>query len=171
MERRLSLQVLALGRSYPNEDGSGLPDVTADDNGDVLGVVDGAWAKMDAPSDLPSVTAEDNGKVLGVVNGKWNKTEGRNVVTYEVQSSSTSLTLANGKMVSDVKADIFAKKIVFLVSDTDIYVFASISQTFIVFYRIGISNANDVYMLIAKANANSTSNTLGLTRKNITTTD
>ena len=29
--------------------GSSLPSVTASDNGDVLGVVEGAWAKMEAP--------------------------------------------------------------------------------------------------------------------------
>ena len=32
------------------EAGSSLPEVTAADNGDILGVVEGAWAKMDAPS-------------------------------------------------------------------------------------------------------------------------
>ena len=32
------------------EAGASLPEVTAEDNGDVLGVVGGAWAKMPAPS-------------------------------------------------------------------------------------------------------------------------
>lgn len=62
--------------------GGGLPDVTAADNGKVLGVVDGAWAATDAPSggggdggSLPPVTAADDGKVLGVVDGAWAATD------------------------------------------------------------------------------------------------
>ena len=55
--------------------GAGLPAVTADDNGKVLGVVEGAWGKMELPesgdSELPAVTGADNGKVLTVVNGAW----------------------------------------------------------------------------------------------------
>jgi len=47
--------------------GSSLPAVTAEDNGDVLGVVDGAWGKMEAPSGLPSCTADDKGYVLAVM--------------------------------------------------------------------------------------------------------
>lgn len=50
-----------------------LPAVTAADNGDVLTVVNGAWAKADAPKELPAVTAEDNGDVLKVVDGAWDK--------------------------------------------------------------------------------------------------
>ena len=51
--------------------GSGLPAVTADDNGSVLTVVEGAWAKAAAPTELPAVTAEDDGDVLTVVDGAW----------------------------------------------------------------------------------------------------
>lgn len=51
--------------------GSGLPDVTAADNGSVLTVVNGAWAKAAAPKELPTVTAEDDGDVLTVVDGAW----------------------------------------------------------------------------------------------------
>lgn len=50
-----------------------LPAVTASDNGDVLTVVNGKWAKADAPKELPAVTAEDNGSVLKVVDGTWDK--------------------------------------------------------------------------------------------------
>ena len=39
------------------------------DEGKVLGVVEGAWAKTGRI--LPAVTADDNGMVLGVVNGNW----------------------------------------------------------------------------------------------------
>ena len=46
--------------------GSGsLPEVTSDDNGDILGVVEGAWAKRDP--ELPTVVATDIGDVLQVV--------------------------------------------------------------------------------------------------------
>lgn len=51
--------------------GSALPEVTAADNGKVLMVVDGAWAKAAAPTELPTVTAEDDGDVLTVVDGAW----------------------------------------------------------------------------------------------------
>lgn len=53
------------------EEGGGLPEVTSDDNGDVLAVVAGEWSK--APAPLPSVTADDNGDVLAVVDGAWSK--------------------------------------------------------------------------------------------------
>lgn len=46
--------------------GGGLPPVTEADNGDFLGVVDGAWSKTDAPSGLPAYTSADEGKVLTV---------------------------------------------------------------------------------------------------------
>lgn len=46
-----------------------LPGVSASDNGKVLAVVGGKWAK--AASELPKVYPNDNGKVLTVVGGKW----------------------------------------------------------------------------------------------------
>lgn len=49
--------------------GSGLPAVTSDDNGDVLAVVSGAWAK--SSNALPAVTAQVNGAVLQVKQGRW----------------------------------------------------------------------------------------------------
>lgn len=51
--------------------GGGLPEVTEDDNGDVLTVVEGAWAKAELPVKLPAVNADDNGKILKVVDGAW----------------------------------------------------------------------------------------------------
>lgn len=48
-----------------------LPAVTNADDGDVLTVVNGKWAKADAPKELPVVTAEDDGSVLKVVDGAW----------------------------------------------------------------------------------------------------
>ena len=53
-----------------------LPDVSDVDDGDVLTVVDGEWAKAEPSgggSSLPSVSSTDNGDVLTVVNGAWDK--------------------------------------------------------------------------------------------------
>lgn len=43
--------------------GSDLPEVTADDDGKVLGVVEGSWGKMDIPSEIVdySTTEQDTG--------------------------------------------------------------------------------------------------------------
>ena len=51
--------------------GSDLPEVTSEDNGDVLTVVEGSWAKAVLPVKLPAVTSDDNGKILKVVDGAW----------------------------------------------------------------------------------------------------
>ena len=48
-----------------------LPTVEAADNGDVLTVVSGKWAKAAAPTELPAVTSDNNGMVLTVVDGEW----------------------------------------------------------------------------------------------------
>lgn len=51
-------------------DSQTLPNTTSADNGKVLTVKGGKWAKA-VPGGLPAVTAKDNGKVLMVVDGKW----------------------------------------------------------------------------------------------------
>ena len=48
-----------------------LPSVTSADNGKLLTVVSGKWAKAAAPTELPAVSATDNGKILKVVDGAW----------------------------------------------------------------------------------------------------
>lgn len=48
-----------------------LPPVTGSDNGNVLTVVSGKWAKAALPKELPTVSGTDNGKILAVANGAW----------------------------------------------------------------------------------------------------
>ena len=50
---------------------SSLPEVSATDNGDVLTVVSGEWAKAAPATELPAVTGSNNGMVLTVVEGVW----------------------------------------------------------------------------------------------------
>lgn len=75
-----------------------LPEVTAEDNGDVLGVVEGAWAKMDAPS-------------------------GSNLVVYAGAISSNTFTLSNGKKNVDIRTDISAGKTVILKETTNEFIY------------------------------------------------
>lgn len=57
-----------------------LPEVTADDNGDILSVVEGAWAKVESESELPAVTSADAGEVLTVnPSGAWAKAEPKGI--------------------------------------------------------------------------------------------
>ena len=51
-----------------------LPAVTSSNEGEVLTVDDqGKWVSADVPAELPDVTATDNGDVLKVVDGAWAK--------------------------------------------------------------------------------------------------
>lgn len=49
---------------------TGLPAVTASDNGNMLRVTNGAWTKT-AMGWVPTVNSQQNGKILRVVNGTW----------------------------------------------------------------------------------------------------
>ena len=46
--------------------GSSLPEVTSDDNGDVLTVVEGEWAKAEPATELPTASASNVGQTLTV---------------------------------------------------------------------------------------------------------
>lgn len=48
-----------------------LPSVSSTDNGKILKVANGKWAKGNETVELPAVSADDNGKVLMVVEGAW----------------------------------------------------------------------------------------------------
>ena len=66
-----------------------LPAVTAADNGDVLTVVSGEWAKAAAPSGLPEVTSSNNGQVLTVVNGEWAAANTKDAPVAEISYTAT----------------------------------------------------------------------------------
>lgn len=67
---RQSLETIA--EKLDGAQAAALPSVSAADNGKLMGVTDGAWGAVAAPTELPAVTAADAGKVLTVDNsGKW----------------------------------------------------------------------------------------------------
>lgn len=70
--------------------------VTSADNDKVMKVVNGEWAKADAPDPLPPVSSSDNGKVLGVDNGAWTPVSGQQAQGINVSSAD------NGKVLGIV---------------------------------------------------------------------
>lgn len=82
------------------ENGGGLPGVTSDDNGDVLAVVDGEWAKAPAPSSLPPYTSADKGKVLTVGEGGAEVVIPAQSLTIDSEGNGT-LTGVDFSMLSD----------------------------------------------------------------------
>lgn len=89
-----------------------LPDVTAEDNGKVLSVVEGNWDKALPTNELPDVTEDDNDKLLKVVNGAWDKAEAggdSNVAIYgallSLDSDTYTLTLGHSKTAGDIMND------------------------------------------------------------------
>ena len=95
--KALSEQVSKLSSSG----GSGLPDVTAADNGKVLGVVKGSWNKMDAPSGGVNYSTTEQNTGLKWIDGKdiFQKTVtfenlsviSTPVVVYELQTGESFL--------------------------------------------------------------------------------
>lgn len=63
--------ILAVAKEASESGGSSLPEVSGADNGDVLTVVEGAWAKAVPAKELPAVTSANNGNFLMVVSGEW----------------------------------------------------------------------------------------------------
>ena len=72
-----------------------LPAVSGADDGKVLKVIDGKWAKGTDES-LPAVTAEDNGKVLKVANGAWAPGTDESLPTVTAEDNGKVLKVANG---------------------------------------------------------------------------
>ena len=126
-----------------------LPAVTSDDNGDVLTVVEGAWAKAEVESDANSV-----------------------VYTFEISGSSISATLADNKTIGDIMNDIENGKIVYLERNGNYYRLNAISGNYVAFTSIFPTNINDdfsslnySYYLFNKTNL--TTNTCSIKTKTI----
>ena len=92
---------------------SELPPVSGTDDGSVLTVVSGKWAKAALPKELPTVTEDDNKKVLTVVNGAWNKADapGELFVVNVIDGDDDYVT---DKSLSDIRAALAAGKTVIL---------------------------------------------------------
>lgn len=78
--------------SNGESEGSGLPEVTDEDNGMGLIVKEGAWNKGALPIGLPTVTASDNNKSPRVVNGEWAVDSDTFVATFTPDAQMTSVT-------------------------------------------------------------------------------
>lgn len=77
-----------------------LPEVSAADNGDVLTVVSGVWAKAANTSQLPAVTGADNGKLLGVSSGVWSVVDAPSGgVNYSTNEQDSGLTWIDGRPI------------------------------------------------------------------------
>lgn len=74
----------AMAADAKSSGSSGLPEVTSDDNGDVLAVVNGTWAK--STNALPAVTSSNNGKILRVYNGRWSLSD--DIYSYVAQDTA-----------------------------------------------------------------------------------
>ena len=83
-----------------------LPTVTSEDDGDVLAVVDGRWAKSGSQIELPVVTSSDNGDVLTVVNGSWDKAPTQ-TITVDDAISATSENPVQNKVIKDALTEIW----------------------------------------------------------------
>lgn len=114
-----------------------LPGVTAEDNGDVLTVVEGKWAKAAAGggSSLPEVTADDNGDVLTVVEGEWAKaTPDKNYNRiYQATVSGSTVTLSNGIKGIDIYNEFTNGKNVCIKIATEFYFLEKATSEYITF--------------------------------------
>ena len=75
-----------------------IPEVSTDDNGKILKVVDGKWAASatSGSGGLPEVTDADNGKILIVSDGDWDMTYYRGLPSVTPNDNSKVLMVKGG---------------------------------------------------------------------------
>lgn len=153
-----------------------LPSVTSEDNGDVLTVVEGAWAKAEPAtptSELPTVTSDDNGDVLTVVEGAWAKaTPSENVIIFEGTATNvdSTITLSNNKTNADIATAYNNGKIVEILvrqtSDNEVIMHYQLGRKsgtdfkFFSFYYSG----SDIYAYFASVTSSSVSTSISPTK-------
>ena len=125
-----------------------LPGVTSEDNGDVLTVVDGKWAKAEAGG-VPAVTSEDNGDVLTVVEGEWAKAtipKQSVVLTCTMSGSNYRLPIEYNELKSLIDNGInVILQVPFRVGSTNFYRYfylLTYSNSIITFEGMVVSNTN-----------------------------
>lgn len=113
-----------------------LPVVTQADAGDVLTVgEDGKWTNAEPAKELPTVTASDNGTLLGVVDGAWAKglKIKKKTVSYTVDNATTNSFSPNIFEGDDVKN----KCIIGINVPENFYILANSSNAEITFSYLG----------------------------------
>lgn len=133
---------------------SELPAVKSADNGKVLTVVSGKWAKADAPTELPAVSGTDNGKLLGVSSGAWTKVNApaglsvaRGDASGTTAGSNVSISLPSGVTRATLVAydgyDTVSKKAIVIDYGSIYCSWKSTDQVGMMCYFTGIGKVNN----------------------------
>ena len=110
-----STKLNKLENGVANASAKELPAVSGTDNGKILTVVEGVWAKADSPSELPVVTGADNGNVLTVVEGSWAKANSP-ILLVEISEGVNEGSLVTNKTAGEIMNAHFA---IFYMSNGD----------------------------------------------------
>lgn len=127
-------QFFRLPAKYMRIDGYQLPRAYSDINGKVLTVKNGEWSAENPPASLPEVTAADNGDILQVVEGAWAKASATSgaCIIYNVGafSNGSQLSVSGGKSADDINSSISdGKNPVLVGSDGKVYYYAGVYMT------------------------------------------
>lgn len=104
--RIMADNIRELARNGGGGGGSDLPDVTAADNGKVLGVVEGSWNKMDIPSNVIDYSTTEQITGLKWIDGKdiYQKTfTGLSIEVTSTVNWTVSDLNVNGDKLIDIK--------------------------------------------------------------------